>query len=268
MTDTTGAAEAVGEFATVVAEMEDTTGILTLNRPDNANSFNQQMATDVVDAVEALRKRRARVLVVTGAGRHFCAGADLKALAVGEGPTLGDRSFIDVFEELRIPVIAAINGGAIGGGCELALACDLRVISEDARIGLPEVKFGGLAAGGGTQRLPRLVGPGWAKQMLFLGEPLSAAEAMRIGLVNWAVPADELRGFVFGLAATLAERPAYALESAKFLVNKATDVDLRTGQDLELYVARKMATAEQRKAAQSEAATSGGAYKKIFEERG
>jgi enoyl-CoA hydratase len=104
--------------------------------------------------------------------------------------------------------------------------------------------------------------------MLFLGEPLSADDAMRIGLVNWAVPAAELHSFVLDLAVTLAQRPAYALESAKFLVNKATDVDLRTGKEFELYVARKMASAEQRKAARSEAATSGGAYEKIFEERG
>jgi enoyl-CoA hydratase/carnithine racemase len=252
-------------FETVLADIDGPIGTLTLNRPDNANTFNQQLGRDVVEAAEFLRSQRCRVIVVTGAGRHFCAGADLKAIGAGEGPRLGDTSFIDIFEELRLPVVASINGSAVGGGCELALACDLRIMSTDAKIGLPEVKFGGLAAGGGTQRLPRLVGPGIAKQLLMLGELLDAQEALRIGLVNWAVAPDELPTFTRKIAETLAERAPYAVESAKFLVNRATDVDLRTGIAMETYVARRMATGAQRKEAQSGAASGGGAYKKIFE---
>jgi enoyl-CoA hydratase len=251
-------------FETVSLERQAGTGILTLNRPERANTFNRLMGQEVVAAVEALVKQRCRVIVVTGAGRHFCAGADLKAVADGSGPRLGDTSFIDVFEEARLPVIAAINGGAIGGGCELALACDLRVMASDARIGLPEASFGGLAAGGGTQRLPRLVGPGWAKELLWLGRKVSAEEAYRIGLVNWIAPPNEALNYALAVAEELAHRPAYALESVKFLVNRATDVDLKTGMAMEVYVARKMATADERQAARSSAASGGGAYEKIF----
>jgi enoyl-CoA hydratase len=222
------------------------------------------MGQEVVAAVDTLIRHRCRVIVVTGAGRHFCAGADLKAVASGSGPRLGDTSFIDVFEETRVPVIAAINGGAIGGGCELALACDLRVMASDARIGLPEATFGGLAAGGGTQRLPRLVGPGWAKELLWLGRKLSAEDAYRIGLVNWVAPPNEALKYALAVAEELAKRPAYALESVKFLVNRSSDVDLKTGMAFEVYVARKMATPDERKAAQSTAASSGGAYEKLF----
>jgi enoyl-CoA hydratase len=251
-------------FNTVNVKTEGKIGILTLNRPDAANTFTREMGEEVVAAAHQLTEQRCRVIVVTGAGRHFCAGADLKEVAAGRGPRLGDTSFIDVFESLRIPVIAAINGSAIGGGCELALACDLRLMSRDAEIGLPEVRFGGLPAGGGTQRLPRLIGPARAKQLLWLGTPIGAQEAERIGLVNWEFPAEELMSRALELAALLAQRPAYAIEAVKFLVDRACDADLRSGLATEVYVARKMATKEQRLAAQADAAADGGAYGKIF----
>lgn len=244
---------------------DDGIGIITLNRPQAANTFTGGMAARFEEAVSDLVRRKARVLVITGNGRHFCAGADLKAVAAGTGPRLGDTRFINQLEEIRIPVIAAINGSAIGGGCELALACDLRVMADDATIGLPEVRFGGIPAGGGTQRLPRIVGVARAKEMLLLGNPVAAAQALAMGLVNAVVPAAEVRSHALGLAGELCRRPAYALESVKFLVNAGTDLDLSSGLKLEIYVARKMASSEQRQQAQEEAgAGAGGAYSAIF----
>jgi enoyl-CoA hydratase/carnithine racemase len=246
---------------------DDSVGIITLNRPHAANTFTAALVDGFEKTVGDLVRKRARVLVITGNGRHFCAGADLKAVAAGHGPRLGDTRFIDQLEDIRIPVIAALNGSAIGGGCELALACDLRVMASGATIGLPEVRFGGLPAGGGTQRLPRIVGIGRAKQMLMLGTPVPADEALAMGLVNAVVPSDQVLPYAIELARELCRRPAYALESVKFLVNRSADLDLSSGLKLEIYVARKMATSEQRKDAQRQAGEAeGGAYAGIFKE--
>jgi enoyl-CoA hydratase len=256
---------ATTETDSVAVTVHGRVGVLTLNRPDSANSFDAAMAAQVVPAVESLLAQHCRALIVTGVGRHFCAGADLKAVAKGGGPRLGDTSYIDVFAQVRVPVIAAINGKAVGGGCELALACDLRVIAASASIGLPEARFGGIPAAGGTQRLPRLVGPAMAKRLLWLGMTLDAEQARSAGLVEEVVPDADLMRHCLQLADSLVQRPAYALEAIKFLVTKAADVDLRSGIEMETYVARKMATAEQRRAAQQEIAAADTTYRRLFE---
>jgi enoyl-CoA hydratase/carnithine racemase len=258
---------AATEFSSVETAVHGKVGVLTLNRPDSANTFDAAMAAQVVPAVDELLAQRCRVLIVTGAGKHFCAGADLKAVAKGTGPRLGDTSYIDVFAMTRVPVIAAINGKAMGGGCELALACDLRVIAASASIGLPEARFGGIPAAGGTQRLPRLVGPAMAKRLLWLGMPLGAEQARTVGLVEEVVPDANLMQHCLDLAGSLAQRPAYALEAIKFLVAKSADVDLRSGIEMETYVARKMATAEQRRKAQEEVAAADTTYRRLFDAR-
>jgi enoyl-CoA hydratase/carnithine racemase len=252
-------------FETVSVEVREGTGILMLNRPAQANTFNALMATEVVAAVNALTKAKCRVLIVTGAGRHFCAGADLKAIAAGEGPRLGDTSYIGVFAEVHVPVIAAINGKAIGGGCELALACDLRIIASDTTVGLPEVRFGGIPAAGGTQRLPRIIGASRAKWLLWMGTELSADEALSLGLVDQVVQPESVLSTCLEIASVLAQRPAYALEAVKFLVNRSDAVDLATGIEMETYVARKMATSAQRRDAQENIAKIDTTYSRLFE---
>jgi enoyl-CoA hydratase/carnithine racemase len=203
-----------------------------------------QLMKDMVQAMERVEAEpEFRVVVVTGAGRHFCGGADLRDLAertrrrtaTGAEPQK-DGDFVtpglDLFgaiERSRVPVIAAINGAAMGGGFEIALACDIRVISESATIGLPEIRFGALPAGGGTQRLPRLVGTGIAKEMIFSGLPWTAAEALRAGLVNRVAPAAELMSVCAEIAGVYVERAAYALKTAKTLVNRSAELSLEDG---------------------------------------
>ena len=255
-----------GHWNDLTVEWDDTIAVITLARPTAANTFTASMVREFEDAVVSVTRKHARVLVVTGAGKHFCAGADLKAVANGTGPRLGDTRFIDQLEDARIPVIAALNGSAVGGGCELALACDLRIMAATATIGLPEVRFGGLPAGGGTQRLPRLIGAARAKEMLFTGEPLDAEEALAIGLVNRVTAQDRVLDASLQIARLLASRAEYALESLKMLVNRGMNMDLRSGLALENYVARKMATPEQRREAQRAAGSGDSTYRRIFEE--
>src|SRR5216684_6303589 len=195
------------KYETIILERKEGIGYLTLNRPDRANTISFQLMKEVVSAMEEVEADpEYRVVIVTGAGKHFCGGADLRdfaerarerAAAGAERRGSGDfvtpqRDIFSALEESRVPVIAAINGAAMGGGCEIALACDIRVMADSATIGLPEIRFGALPAGGGTQRLPRLVGPGIAKEMIFSGLPWTAAEAMRVGLVNRVVSPSEL----------------------------------------------------------------------------
>ena len=164
-------------------------------------------------------------------------------------------------------MIAAINGAAMGGGCEIALACDVRVISDTATIGLPEIRFGALPAGGGTQRLPRLVGAGIAKEMIFSGLPWTAEEAFRVGLVNPVAPAAELTKKCEKMAAVYTERAAYALKTAKQLVNRGVELPLKDALAAKHKMIAEMATPEERKQAQDQAAATQKTYARIFEKR-
>jgi enoyl-CoA hydratase len=256
------------DFTTIQVERRDAIALITLNRPERANTISVQLMHDMVGAFDALEADRScRVVILTGAGeRHFCGGADLKdpALRSRRAEDMPKRDFITAIEDSRLPVIAAINGAAMGGGCEIALACDLRVIAEDAPIGLPEIRFGALPAGGGTQRLPRLVGPGIAKEMILLGLPWTAAEALRIGLVNRVVPKAELMRACEEIAAVLIERAAYAVKTAKHLINKGLELPLAEGLRLERQSIATMATPEERAEAQQRAAASQATYARIF----
>src|SRR5258708_17992999 len=195
------------KYETIILERKEGIGYLTLNRPDRANTISFQLMQEVVSAMaEVEADAEYRVVIVTGAGKHFCGGADLRDFAErareraasgvrrrGGADFVGpQRDLFAALEESRVPTIAAINGAAMGGGCEIALACDIRVISDSAAIGLPEIRFGALPAGGGTQRLPRLVGTGVAQEMIFSGLPWTAAEAFRGGLGNRIASAAEL----------------------------------------------------------------------------
>lgn len=244
---------------------QDGIGILRLNRPDRANTVTNTMIREFERALEWAARSRVPALIVTGAGRHFCAGADLKA-PKGDGARLGDVDWINKIEECRFPVIAAINGPAIGGGLELAMACDIRLMSEGAKVALPEVRFGGLPAGGGTQRLPRIVGLSRAKQLLWLGTELSAEDARSIGLVDIVTTAPQLMPEALALALALASRPGYAVEAVKYLVNEGMKADLRTGLKMELFAARRLAGDREKAAAREAVAKTDATYRKIFAE--
>jgi enoyl-CoA hydratase/carnithine racemase len=272
------------KYETIILERKDGIGYLTLNRPERANTISLQLMIDVVNAMEEVEKdAEYRVVIVTGAGgKHFCGGADLRDFAErareraktntaagGERQGGGDfvsprRDLFSALEESRVPVIAAINGAAMGGGCEIALACDIRVIADTATVGLPEIRFGALPAGGGTQRLPRLVGAGIAKEMIFSGLPYPAEDALRIGLVNKVVSAAELIAECEKIARVYIERAAYALKTAKTLINRGVELPLKDALALERKMIAEMATAEERKAAQDAAAASQKTYARIF----
>ena len=268
-------------YETIILERKDRIGYLTLNRPERANTISLQLMIDVVNALEEVDKEpEYRVVILTGAGgKHFCGGADLRDFAErarqrgarGGQPGAGGGDFVsprrDLFtalEDSRVPVIAAINGAAMGGGCEIALACDIRVIADTATIGLPEIRFGALPAGGGTQRLPRLVGAGIAKEMIFSGLPWTPEQAHRVGLVNRVVPAADLMKACEEIARVYIERAAYALKTAKALINKGMDMTLKDGLALERKMIAEMATPEERRKAQDAAAATQKTYARIF----
>jgi len=251
---------------TVLIEKRGQVALLTLNRPDRANTLNGELIADLqARAGEAALDNDVRVLIVTGAGRHFCGGADLRAgRGGGTPPVPGAPSAGIALDWVQQPVIAAINGAAMGGGCEIALSCDFRIISSTAKIGLTEIRFGALPAGGGTARAPRLIGLAAAKRMIMIGEPLDAAEAYRIGLVTEVAEPEALMERAFALAEVLATRAPYAMRTAKQLLNKTLEVDLPTALELERSLINRMSTPEEMRQAREEAAARSSTYANIF----
>jgi enoyl-CoA hydratase/carnithine racemase len=254
------------EYETILVEKRAGIAYLTLNRPERANTINGQLGSDINAALDDFSSDgETRVVILTGAGRHFCGGADLRAAFEGSNrPRVSGLSFISHLEQIELPVIAAINGAAMGGGCEIALSCDIRVISETAQIGLPEIRFGALPAGGGTQRLPRLVGPGIAKELIYTGLPISAQEALRIGLVNRVASPEQLIKTCEEIAEVLIERARFALSAAKFLINEGMQTDLETGLKLERRIIDKMATDQEKAMERDRAAATQKTYANIF----
>lgn len=249
----------------VLVERRGAVAVVTLNRAGQANALNVPLRQELAGVIGELGvDESVRALVVTGAGRSFCTGADLKekrgVLHARLGAAIG-------FDRVPKPVIAAINGAALGGGCELALTCDFRFMADGAQIGLTEIRFGALPLGGGTARLPRVVGLANAKRMIYSGDPVDAGEAHRIGLADAVVPAEELLTAAVEFAEHLAERPAYALRTAKTLLNMSQDVPLATALELEQRLVRTMATPEEMAAARAEAARQMPTYANIFARR-
>jgi enoyl-CoA hydratase len=213
--------------------------LLTVTRPDALNAMNAAVLEELslaVDRVEA--DPEVRVLVITGSGRAFVAGADIAHMRdlspqqAKEWSEKGQRT-VGKLESMKKPVIAAVNGYALGGGTELALACDIRIASERAVFGQPEVKLGMIAGFGGTQRLPRLVGPGRAKEMLFTGDLYDAETAYQMGLVNKVVPADGLLDYCLDMAKRIASRGPHAVQLTKEAVDHGRDLDLQKALHLE-----------------------------------
>ncbi len=229
------------KYTTLVLGREGPLGFLTLNRPEQRNALNSQLLEDLHAAIDETEKDdELRVLIVSGNGEAFCAGADIGEIETFANPSTAMRflhraqSAFTRLEQLRVPVIAAVNGIALGGGCELALGCDFRIAAAGAKLGCPEIKLGLMPGGGGTQRLPRIVGLSRALEMICTGETVSAEEACRIGLVNRVVPAGALMDESKKMAERLTRRAPLALRMAKLACIGGSNVDMDTGLRLEL----------------------------------
>jgi enoyl-CoA hydratase/carnithine racemase len=214
--------------------------LLTLNRPAVMNAFNFELLHRLGDEIEAIRFRSdVRVVMITGAGeKAFCSGADLKERACLSPPDVKRfiftiRNLFSAIENLNKPVIAAINGIALGGGTELALACDIRVASDTASMGLTETRLAIIPGAGGTQRLPRLIGPGKAKELIFTGRRVDASEALNIGLVNHLCGRDTLMAECRKIADMICESGPIAVEQAKYAITHGLETDLQTGLAIE-----------------------------------
>jgi enoyl-CoA hydratase len=227
-------------FENLLYEKRDGIGHVTVNRPEKLNALNRKTMDELhVCFQEIERDNEVRAVILTGAGeKAFVGGADINELAVQtpvEGKELSRRGqkILDLIEHLGKPVIAAVNGYALGGGCELALACTIRIASENARLGQPEVKLGLIPGYAGTQRLSRLVGRGRALEMVLSGEPVSAAEAYRIGLVNQVVPAQDLIAAAEKFAQKILANAPLAVKFALEAVNHGLEMTQAEGQFLE-----------------------------------
>ena len=228
------------EFKNVLLEKADRIGTLTINRPKALNALNKDTLLEIKAAVTMVRDDSdIDVLIITGAGdKAFVAGADItymldiNAMQGREFGLIGQEAF-SMLESMEKPVIAAINGFALGGGCELAMACDFRICSDKSKFGQPEVGLGVTPGFGGTQRLPRIVGTGMAKQLLYTGDTIDANEALRIGLVNAVLPADDLMDYVKKIARRIASRGQIAVCFCKDAVNEGMQTDIDRAMTIE-----------------------------------
>ncbi len=228
-------------YQEIIYEKENTLAIITFNRPDVRNALNYLAIDEALEAAgDADADGRVRVIILTGAGdKAFVAGADIEELRERNTLTeLGRRSaqrrvLANLLETMSKPTIAAINGFAVGTGLELAMACTIRIASENAKFGQPEINLGIMPGNGGTQRLPRLVGEGRAMEMILTGELIDAQEAYRIGLVNRVVPQAELMHYVKDLATKLASKPPLAIKLAKDALHTGLNLSLNDGIEYE-----------------------------------
>ena len=229
----------MSEYKNILVEAKDAVLLVTINRERAMNALNKE----TVDEMQKMfsfywSDDSIKCVVITGAGKAFVAGADITELAdldvrAGTETAARGQYLMKTIQNFPKPVIAAINGFALGGGCELAMACDIRLASEKAKMGQPEVNLGIIPGYGGTQRLARLVGRGKAMQMILTGDMINAAEAHRIGLVDEVYAPEELMDKAMALAATIASKGPIAIAMAKECINRGLDVTLSVGCDLE-----------------------------------
>ena len=241
----------------VLYEVRDHIAVITINRPEALNALNLDVLAELEQAVcKAEKETEVYVLVITGADRAFVAGADvaqMKDLSPVEAKAFsdfGNRVFLQI-ESVSKPVIAAVNGFALGGGCELSLACDIRIASEKARFGQPEVGLGITPGFGGTQRLPRIVGSSKAKELIFTARQIKADEALSIGLVDKVVPGEELMGAALSLAGEIAKNAQIAVRQSKDAINKGLQCDIETGAAFEVQAFALCFSTEDQKDAMS-----------------
>ena len=220
-------------FNNISVDITDRVASITLNRPKSMNAINSGLLADVGAALDQIEADASvGAIVITGGQKVFAAGADINEIATLKGPLEAHNFAVTAqqcfrrIETLRMPVIAAVSGFAFGGGCELALSCDLRIASDTAQFALPEVNLGLMPGAGGTQRLPRLIGMGKALEMLLTGNPVSAENAVAMGLANEVVPANELIPRAVKIAATIASKPAVAVKLLKSVVQTGMNTDL------------------------------------------
>lgn len=224
----------------VLLERRGRIALITINRPDKLNALNIATRKELADTLDELRNdEEVRVAVITGAGeKAFVAGADISEFAgrtaVQQRAVMKERSVFVSAEDFPKPLVAMINGFCLGGGCELALSCDIRIASDRAKFGQPEINLGIIPGGGGTQRLTRLIGEGKAMQLILTGEMINAQEAYRLGLVNEVHPAAELEAKTMEMANKIAEKSPIALAMAKTSVKNAARTTLREGLDREI----------------------------------
>ena len=223
----------------ILYEVKDAVATITINRPKALNALNSQVLDELDATLDAIDLNTVRAVILTGAGdKSFVAGADIgemSTLTKAEGEAFGKKGN-DVFrklETLPIPVIAAVNGFALGGGCEISMSCDIRICSENAMFGQPEAGLGITPGFGGTQRLARLVGMGRAKEMIFTCDNVDAAEAYRIGLVNKVVAKEELMPTAKAMAAKIISKGSYAIAVAKAAINNGYDMDIKNAVEME-----------------------------------
>jgi len=241
-------------YQTLIYEKKENIGVLTINRPQRMNAISNELTSELKKFLDEIENDdELRVLVITGAGdKAFVAGADINELVdrdalIGRRVSRQRQEIFSRIENLHVPAIAAVNGYALGGGLELALACSIRVCSDKAQFGAPEVKLGIIPGDGGTQRLPRLVGLGRAMEMILTGDFIDAEEAYRIGLVNKIVPHEELMEKTMELAKKIASRPPLAVRYAKETVNRSLEGSTVSGFALESFLHALSCTTEDKK---------------------
>jgi enoyl-CoA hydratase len=223
----------------IIIETADRIGIVKINRPDVYNAVNVEAMLEVEQAMKEMNDDKSvQVIIITGEGKAFVSGSDISRLknmdAIGarEYSQIGQR-VLSYIENMEKPVIAAVNGFALGSGCELAMACDIRIASEKAKFGQPEVKLGLIPGHAGTQRLARLVGVGKAKELIFTGDMIDAQEALRIGLVNKVVSPETLIEAAKNLSMKIMEVSPTAMRIAKTVINRGVDANLTTANSYE-----------------------------------
>lgn len=221
-------------------ETKEQIGYVTINRPQAMNALNVEVLSELFDVFTAIEKDdQVRVVILTGEGKAFVAGADIAEMSKlnaleGRNMMISGHKVMNLIEAMEKPVIAAVNGFALGGGCELSLACDIRIASEKAKFGQPEVGLGIIPGFGGTQRLARLVGKGMAKYLILTAEVVPAAEAYRIGLVEKVVAPEELLEAAEKVAKTIISKAPIAIATAKSAINNGYDMDMKSASKFEI----------------------------------
>ncbi len=217
-------------YETILTEVKEKVGIITLNRPQAMNALNSDLMTELIEALLDFDiDEEIGAIVITGSEKVFAAGADISEMAEMSAVEMLTSSFVELFDgirDIKKPIIAAVSGYALGGGCELAMACDMIVASEKAKFGQPEVNLGVIPGAGGTQRLTRAVGKALAMEMVLNARNLSAQEALEFGLVNYVVPVEEYLDKALKLAKRISVRAPLAVRQAKASVNKAYELSL------------------------------------------
>lgn len=228
------------KYQNILYEKSDRVAIITFNRPKSMNSISSDLMTDLGSAFDDIESSdEIKSLVITGGEKVFAAGANIKELDCVDTPVAAHifikkfRRCFDRLTSLEIPVIAAVSGFAFGAGCELAIACDMRMASNTALFGLPEINLGLIPGAGGTQRLPRLIGMGRAYEMLFTGKPIKAQKALEIGLVNAIFPENEVLDAAKRMASEISKQPGFAAKLIKTTVKNGLEMDIASALDYE-----------------------------------